>query len=62
MILIKWMVDDVEIVEVRRRSVSAETIRCAQSEFTGRRSVTRGGFVLALVALGRFLLLILVLF
>lgn len=57
------MVVDAEIVEVLfRRSVSAETIRCAQSEFTGRRSVTRGGFVLALVAFGRFSFLILVLF
>lgn len=56
------MVNDVESVEVRRRSVFTETIRCALSEFTGRRSVTRGGFVLALVALGRFLLLFLILF
>ena len=62
MIIIKWTVYEVEIVEVRRRSVSAETVRCALSELTGRRSVTRGGFVLALVALGRFLFLILVLF
>lgn len=62
MIIIKWMVYDVEIVEVRRRSVSAETVRCAQSELTGRRSITCGGFVLALVALGWFLVLISILF
>lgn len=61
-IFTKWTVYDVKIVEVYRRSVFTEVVRCALSEFTGRGSVTRGGLVLVLVALGRFLFLVLVLF